>query len=344
MRVAIIGAGAMGGMFGARFARAGAEVILYDVDTAHVAAIAADGLALGTPDGDIRMRLPATASPGELGHFDMAVVMVDSNATVAAAETLASVLPPDAFALTLQNGIGNVEALTAALGDGRVVGGTTYNSAARLAPGKVLHSNIGETTIGELDGSASDRVAAVAGLFRQAGLPIVVSDNVLGHIWMKFVLNAAINPVSAITGQRPGEIARTEPARLLMERVLDEILAVIAAKGIRLPSADPRGEILDHAWERYNRPSMLQHVENGRRTEIDSLNGALLREAKALGIPCPFNEAVVMIVKAIEARSATRTASPTLDEATLEAAARASPRPSDRSSPRPTDGFQPRPE
>lgn len=328
MRIAIVGAGAMGGMFGARFARVGAEVILYDVDTAHVAAIAADGLALGAPDGDIRMRLPATTSPGEIGEFDMALVMVDSNATAAAAKTLASVLPPDAFALTLQNGIGNVEALTAALGDGRVVGGTTYNSAARPAPGKVLHSNIGETTIGELDGSASDRVAAIAGLFRQAGLPIVVSDNVLGHIWMKFVLNAAINPVSAITGLRPGEIARTEPARLLMERVLDEILAVIVAKGIRLPAADPRGEILDHAWERYNRPSMLQHVESGRRTEIDSLNGALLHEAKALGIACPFNEAVVMTVKSIEARSAARAASPTLDESALEAAARVTPRPS----------------
>jgi 2-dehydropantoate 2-reductase len=324
----MIGAGAMGAMFGARFAGAGADVTLYDIDAAHVAAIAADGLALATPDGDLRRRIPATTSPADIGEFDVAVVMVDSNATAAAAKTLASILPPDAFVLTLQNGIGNVEALAAALGDGRIVGGTTYNSAAKLAPGKVLHSNIGETTIGELDGSASDRVAAIAELFRQAGLPIVVSDNVLGHIWMKFVLNAAINPVCAITGLRPGEIARTEPARHLLERVLDEILAVIAAKGIRLPAADPRGEILDHAWQRYNRPSMLQHVETGRQTEIDSLNGALLREAKALGIACPFNEAVVMTVKSLEARSVARAAAPTLDEPALEALARASRRPS----------------
>jgi 2-dehydropantoate 2-reductase len=327
MRIAIVGAGAMGAMFGARFAKAGADVILYDVDAAHIGAIAAEGLSVTGPAGDIRMRLPATTSPAEISEADFAVVMVDSNATQSAAKTLAAVLAPDAFALTLQNGIGNVEALTAALGDQRVVGGTTYNSAAKLGPGKVLHSNVGETTIGEIDGRRSERVAAIAELFAKAGLPIVVSDNVLGHIWMKFVLNAAINPVSAITGLRPGEIARIEPARQLMERVLDEILAVVEAKGVRLPADDPRGEVLDHAFERYNRPSMLQHVEAGRRTEIDALNGALLREARAVGIACPFNEAVVMTVKAIEARCVLRAASATLDEAALEAAARASPRP-----------------
>jgi 2-dehydropantoate 2-reductase len=327
MRIAIVGAGAMGTMFGARFARAGADVILYDVDAAHIGAIAAAGLSVAGPAGDIRMRLPATTSPAEIGEVDFAVVMVDSNATQSAAATLAAVLPPNAFALTLQNGIGNVEALTAALGERRVVGGTTYNSAAKLGPGKVLHSNTGETTIGETDGRRSERVAAIAELFAKAGLPIVVSDNVLGHIWMKFVLNAAINPVSAITGLRPGEIVRIEPARRLLERVLDEILAVVGAKGVRLPADDPRGEVLDHAFERYNRPSMLQHVEAGRRTEIDALNGALLREARGVGVACPFNEAIVMTVKAIEARCALRAASATLDEAALEAAARASPRP-----------------
>ena len=102
MRIAIIGAGAMGAMFGARFARAGAEVILYNVDASHVGAIAADGLALGTPDGDLQMRLSATTSAAEIGDFDMAVVMVDSNATTAAAKTLASVLPPEAFVVTFQ--------------------------------------------------------------------------------------------------------------------------------------------------------------------------------------------------------------------------------------------------
>ncbi len=327
MRIAMIGAGAMGGIFGARFASAGADVVLYDRDAVHIAAIAADGLSVDWLAGIMLHRLAATTSPTEIGAFDLAVVMVDSNATRSVAEALAAILPPDAFVLTLQNGIGNVETLTAVLGAERIVGGTTYNSAAKLSPGKVLHSNLGETTIGELDGHLSERIAAIADLFTRAGLPVRVSDNVLGHIWMKFVVNAAINPVCAITRLRPGEIMRTEPALLLLERVLDEILGVIDAKGIRLPSDDARTEVLDHAWERYNRPSMLQHVEAGRQTEIDSLNGALLSEARTLGIDCPFNQAVLLTIKALEARSALRASSPSIDEAALEAAARASPRP-----------------
>lgn len=327
MRIAMIGAGAMGAMFGARFAAAGADVVLYDRDAEHVAAISADGLLVTDPEGEKRSHLAATTSIDAIGPVDVAVVMVDSNATRAAAEALEPVLGPDAFVLTMQNGIGNVEALAEAFGADRVVGGSTYNSAARQAPGRILHSNIGETTIGELDGAASERVAAIADLFRRAALPIVVSDNVLGVIWMKFVLNAAINPVCAVTGLRPGEVARTEPARHLLESLLDEILVVVAARGIALPSADPRAEILDHAWERYNRPSMLQHVEAGQRTEIDALNGALLREADALGIACPFNQAIVLTIKSLEARALARAASPDLDESSLEAVARANPRP-----------------
>ncbi len=327
MRIAMIGAGAMGSMFGARFATAGAEVVLYDLDEASVAAVTADGLAVATPTGDIHVRVAATGDPLAIGGVDFAVVLVDSNATATAARTIAMALPPQAYALTLQNGIGNVETLVAALGAHRVVAGTTYNSAARLGAGKVLHSNVGETTIGELDGTMSDRIAALADLFRRAGLPVAISDNVLGHVWMKFVLNAAINPVAAVTGMRPGEIVRSEPARRLLEGVLDEILMVIAAKGVHLPEDDPRGAVLDHAFERYNRPSMLQHVEEGRRTEIDALNGALLAEAGRLGIACPVNETIVLAVKAIEARAASRRVSPALDEAALEASARASPRP-----------------
>ncbi len=327
MRVGLIGAGAMGAMFGARFADAGAEVVLFDRDAAHVAEIRDSGLSVTGPDGEKTYRLDATTDPVSLGPIDMALVMVDGHATRTVAGLLAAILPPDAFVITLQNGIGNVEALTAVLGEGRVMAGCTYNSGARLAPGRIAHTNVGETTIGEIDGTRTARLDTVAALFRAAGLPVTSSDNVMGHVWMKFVLNVALNPVSAVTGLRPGEIARTPSAQALVGHILDETLAVVAAKGITLPEADPRRYILDHAWERYNRPSMLQHVETARRTEIDSLNGALVREGTALGIPCPFNQAIVLAVKSLEARAAYRTASPDVDETGLEAAARAEPRP-----------------
>lgn len=327
MRIAVIGAGAMGAMFGARFARAGADVVLFDKDEAHIAAINAVGLTVEGRDGNLHLRAAATTDPAAIGPVDMALVMVDGNATVDVATMLANVLPAEAFALTLQNGIGNVEALSAALGEGRVMAGSTYNSGARLAPGKVAHTNVGNTTIGELDGRATGRLADVAALFADTDLPVTVTNNVMGHIWMKFVLNVAINPVSAVTGLRSGQIARTPEALRLMDRILDEALAVMAAKGIRLPVDDPRAYVIDHAWVRYNRPSMLQHVEAGRRTEIDSLNGALLREAAALGIPSPFNEAIVLTVKSLEARAKYHAESPTIEEAALEAAARDEPQP-----------------
>jgi len=322
MRIAMIGAGAMGASFGARFARAGAEVALYDTDRIHIEAIQDGGLTVDAPDGSVTMRLTATARAEALGRADLAVILVDSNATRAAADVAKAVLGPKGAALTLQNGIGHVEILSEALGRRRVIAGTTYNSAARLKPGHVLHSNIDETTIGEIDGHGSARVAAIARMLREAGLPVTISANVMGDIWLKFVLNAALNPVSAMTGLRPGEIARVPEARKLLDRVLEEILTVVAAKGITLPVDDPRGHVLDHAWARYNRPSMLQHVDAGRRTEIDALNGALLREAKGLGIACPYNEALMLAIKSIEARNARQATMPKIDEAALEAAAR----------------------
>ncbi len=327
MRIAVIGAGAMGAMFGARFARAGADVVLFDKDEGHVAAINAEGVTVEGRDGDLHMRLAATTDPAAIGPVDMALVMVDGNATAAAAAMLADVLPGAAFVLTLQNGIGNVEALLEALGEGRVLAGSTYNSGARVAAGKVAHTNVGNTTIGELDGRATERIATVAALFEGGGLPVSVSDNIMGTVWMKFVLNVAINPVAAATGLRSGQIARTPSALALMEHILDEVLAVMAAKGIRLPIDDARASVIDHAWVRYNRPSMLQHIEEGRRTEIDTLNGALLREAAALGIPCPFNEAIVLMIKSLEARARYKAEMPVIDEAALEAEARATPRP-----------------
>jgi len=322
MRIAMIGAGAMGSVFGARLARAGADVVLYDADRTHVEAIEVGGLHVEAPDGSVTLRLPATTHAEKIGKADFAVILVDSNATEEAAKVAAAVLGKTGAALTLQNGIGNVEILGAVLGPERVIAGTTYNSAARHKPGHVRHSNIDATVLGEIDGSATGRVEEIARLLREAGLPVTVSDNVMGHVWLKFVLNVAINPVCALTGLRPGEVARVPAALQLLERVLDEVLMVVKAKGITLPVDDARAHVLDHAWERYNRPSMLQHVEEGRRTEIDALNGALVKEARALGMAVPFNEAVMLAIKSIEARNAARAKSPRVDEAALEAAAR----------------------
>jgi 2-dehydropantoate 2-reductase len=314
----------MGGMFGAALFRGGADLVLFDRRPEVIEAINRDGLQLSGVMGAATLPLPASADPTTLGPVDVALVLVDAGATAAVADVAVGCLKPDGFALTLQNGIGNWEALAATLGPQRVMAGSTFNSAAAVAPGRSDHTNLGPTWIGELDGATSQRAKAIAGMFEAGGLPCEVVSNVVAVVWSKFVHNCAINPIAAATGLRPGEIARDPDAAALLDSVLDEILAVVEAEGITLPEADPRAHIRDHCWERFNRPSMLQHLERGRRTEIDALNAALVRRAQDHGIFVPVNEAIVRLIKAREA-AAGRDGSQG-DEPALEATARANPR------------------
>jgi 2-dehydropantoate 2-reductase len=319
MRVAILGTGAMGTIFGVALARSGAEVVCYDRRADVIDAINTVGLRLEGVTGEHCLRIPACVRVEDIGMVDLALVLVDSSATGEAAEAAARCLGPSGYALTLQNGIGNLETLAERLGRDRVAAGITYNSGAGLSPGHARHTNAGPTVIGEASGPVSERLRGLALRFAGSDIPIELSDAVEGHIWSKFVHNCAINPVSALTALRPGEIWRDPAARALLERVLDEILAVVATAGIRLPEEDPRAEILEHCRVRYNRPSMLQHRLAGRVTEIGALNEALVARARSLGLATPVNEAIALAIRAMEASSGGRDRE--LDEAKLEAQA-----------------------
>jgi len=228
------------------------------------------------------------------------------------------VLKPEGFALTLQNGIGNVEALVAELGTARVVAGVTMNSGALPEAGRAAYTNAGLTSIGELDGRVTPRIEEVARMLNQAGIETKIVADPMSEIWTKFVLNCAINSLTAVTGLRSGEMYRTPEVNALQDRILDEILAVVERKGIKLAEPDMRKKIKAHCRVRYNRPSMMQHVERGQRTEIDALNGALVREATALGIAVPYNEAIVAVVKGVEKSRHQQLHEPPRDYAKLE--------------------------
>ncbi len=300
MRTYVIGAGAMGGVYGGLLARAGFDVTLIDVRQDHIGVVERDGLLVEGVRGRHVIRVPAYTSHAELSPADFAIIFTDANATKDAARTAAQILKPDGFALTLQNGIGNVETLVAELGQARVVAGVTMNSGAFPEPGRAAYTNAGVTSIGELDGRTTPRIEEVARMLNAAGIETRVVADPMAQIWSKFVLNCAINALTAVTGLRSGEMYRTPEVNALQDRVIDEILEVIERKGVKLTEPDPRKKIKAHCRIRYNRPSMMQHMEQGRRTEIDALNGALVREAKALGISVPYNEAVVAVVKGME--------------------------------------------
>ncbi|HEX4984550.1 MAG TPA: ketopantoate reductase family protein [Burkholderiales bacterium] len=300
MKIYMIGAGAMGGVYGGLLSKAGYDVTLIDVREDHIGRIRQDGLAIEGMRGSHTVKLPARTDIAGLPPGDLAIIFTDSNATRDAARAAKQLLGPDGFAMTLQNGIGNVEALVEALGRERVIAGVSMNSAASPAAGRSAYTNVGMTSIGELDGRDSARVTQVAEMLNKAGIPTEVVPDPMSWIWGKFVLNCGVNALTAITGLRSGEIYRTPEVNALQDRIIDEIMAVVERKKLDLPEKDPRKKIKDHCRIRYNKPSMMQHVEQGRRTEIDALNGALVREAKALGIPAPYNEAVVAIVKGVE--------------------------------------------
>jgi len=301
MRFCIIGAGAMGGLYGGRLALAGHQVAFIDANPDTVAAIRKDGLRLDGVGGKHRIKAPAAADASGLDdgmhRADVALIHTDTNNTRSGAEQAAAVLDDDGFAVTLQNGIGNVETLLDVLGEGRVAGGISYHSAAAPAPGRSLHTNDGTTFVGELDGSRSARIEALAAALAETGMTVEISERIEAVIWTKFLVNCAVNPLAAITGLRVGEIASTPEANTFQDRILDEAMRVINAKGIRLTYDDPVAAIKRLTGRSYNKPSMLQHMEQGRPTEIDALNGALVREGRAMGVATPFNEALTLLVK-----------------------------------------------
>ncbi len=321
-KIVVIGAGAMGGSFGALLARGGAQVRLIDGWEEHVAAIERGGLRVDGVFGELRVDLPArTGSDLDdwAGWADWALVFTHASATAGAAETAASVLAPHGRAVTLQNGIGNVETLAQRLGAERVVGGSSLCSAALLAPGHVALTNLDVSTLGEIDGNNGASVAEFAALLTAAGFEVALDRHITTTIWRKFLVNCGINALCAVTGLRSGEMTRVPELYALQDKVLDEALAVTAAKGIALAGDEVKAGIRHTAHYRFNRPSMLQHVIAGRRTEIDAINGALIREARQLGIATPYNEALVALLKGVEIARERAVHEPGLDYAAWEA-------------------------
>ena len=325
MKICIIGAGAMGGLYGGRLVLAGKDVQFIEIRQKAVDALNNGDYLYNGIDGEHRIKAPAATSADNLPAADIAFIHTDSNNTNGAAEYAKAVLNPDGWAVTFQNGVGNVETLCAVLGAERVVGGISYHSAASPEAGVATHTNANKTWIGELDGGGSARVEQLRDLLADAKFDPNIAEDIQAVIWTKFMLNCAVNPLCAITGLRSGEVGTDDAALEMQDLVLDETLAVIAAKGIALTDPDPKASIKKILGRAFNKPSMLQHMEAGLQTEIDSLNGAVVREGAALGIPTPYSHALTMLIKARNANMIRQLHEPPIDYEAMEAAAKATP-------------------
>jgi 2-dehydropantoate 2-reductase len=248
-----------------------------------------------------------TVEPEEIGQADLVIICVKSPDTYEASLNGKPVIGPDTAVLTLQNGLGNLEAIERAVGPGRGLGGTTSMGATVLGLNHVRHAGWGETVIGEPAGKRTKRADAILELFRLADLDVSFTDDLSGLLWSKLIINVGINALTALTRLHNGQLLNHEGTRAVMGMAVDEATQVVRALGIRL--------LYDHAVEKVagvceatagNVSSMLQDVLKENKTEIEHINGAVVREARRLKIPTPVNESLVGLVKTLEESYAKR--------------------------------------
>jgi 2-dehydropantoate 2-reductase len=303
MKTVILGAGAMGSMMGGLLARGGNEVVLVDVATEIVQAIEQDGLKIEDKTGQqLIVKLKAANDPKQIGPADLLIVFVKCYHTETAVRQAAPMIGPNTIVLSLQNGWGNADLIRKLTGPERLLVGVSYHSAVLLAPGHVLHAGQGPTYLGELDGSVSARVSAITELFGSAGISITASSNVLNEIWSKLALNAVTLPTSASIRITADQLLRTREMESLMEGLLTEVVAVARAQNISL-NFDERWQAIRNLLSRLapnTKGSMLQDVERRRQTEIDVINGAIVEAGARFGIPTPYNQSMLSLIKALE--------------------------------------------
>ena len=301
MRVCVVGCGAVGSLFAANLAGLDdVEVWAYDLSRDHVDAINARGLRLSGA-GEVVGRLRATTDAAELPACDFGIVATKAMHTAAAIAATAHAFTSGSVC-SVQNGLGNEEALAEQVE--RVIRGTTFPAGRILEPGHVQWDVKGDTTIGPFEPSPAPlaEVERLAEACTRAGLPTAAVADARGPQWRKVIFNAATNPVGALTGLTHGRVCEDAALRRLVSGLVDEGKAVAEAQGIIL-DADPE-ELIDHAARpdvAYDhKASMLQDVEAHRETEIDFLNGGIVRFGREQGVPTPLNEAILALVKGLE--------------------------------------------
>ena len=297
----MLGAGAVGCYFGGMLARAGADVILIGRPH-HVEAISRNGLFLDTLQFEQRVAVAASSELTAAHNAGIVLFCVKTFDTEDAAKSLAPHLAPGAVVVSLQNGVDNVERMRSAA-HVDAVPAVVYVAAAMTAPGRVRHSGRGDLIIGDFFGSGRE-LESVAAVFTNAGVPCRVSANIAGELWTKMIINCAYNAISALGRAKYARLVANPWTRELMKQVTEEAVAIAHASGVQLPEPD----MVDAVWKLAGTmsgatSSTAQDIARGNRTEIDSLNGYLVRRGAQLGVATPVNQTLHALVKLLEESS-----------------------------------------
>jgi len=299
LKVAVMGAGAVGCYFGGMLARAGHDVTLI-ARPQHVEAIDRDGLRMETKTFDERVRLKASSDAGAVRGADLVLFCVKSTDTELAGAQIKPHLGPDALVLCLQNGVDNADRLRKVLPGLAVSAAVVYVATEMAGPGHLKHHGRGELVIEPVGASR-----AVASALIAAGVPTDVSDNVRDALWLKLILNSAFNAISAIAQLPYGRAVEGEGVWGAISDVINECIAVAKAEGVNLPGDvhAAAAKLIATIPTQYS--STAQDIARGKPTEIDYLNGHIVRRGAALGIATPANRVLWALVKLVEAKSAT---------------------------------------
>lgn len=303
-RVVVIGAGAMGTLFAGLIARSGRQTVLVDVDRDRLARIEADGVRIVDATGSWTVPV-ATATADELdARYDLAIIFTKSAHTRAAASSLAHLAERGALALTLQNGLGNPEAIAETFPAERVLKGVAFLPADIGADGAVRTSAHLPLALGPLQTEGAGAARDVAAMLAECGFAARASDEIDVEIWRKLAFNVALNTLGAALGMTNGELD-TDPGRRLATQIVEEVVATAQGLGIPVEPAEVLDEVdgalVHHAG---HEASMLQDVRAGRRTEIDALAGAVCERAAAIGVETPATRVMADLVRLVEARGA----------------------------------------
>jgi len=301
LAIAVLGAGAVGCFYGGMLARAGHRVTLIG-RPAHVQAIAAHGLRMQTLSFQEQVPLAASTDASAVAGADLVLLAVKSTDTEAAGEEMRAHLKPGALVLCLQNGVDNAERLRAMLPGLKVAAAVVYVATEMAGPGHLRHHGRGELVIEPLPSDPSSS-AAIAQAFTAAGVPTTLSDNVRSALWAKLILNCAYNALSALGRLPYGELVQRPGVLDVIRDVVAECKAVAAADGVNLP-AD-----VDTSVRRIPETMPMQHsstaqdLVRGKPSEIDFLNGHVVKRGEVLGVPTPANRVLWTLVKLAESRS-----------------------------------------
>jgi len=302
MKIAVIGAGAMGSLFGAMLAGDGHEVWLNDVWPEHVDTINRDGLQIEAEGRTRQAALRATVDPRTIGTADLVIVFVKSSHTAAVAPIARSLIGSDGAVVTLQNGMGNAEGLAADVPAERILAGTTAHGATLLGAGRIRHAGRGPTTIGPwVEGKKGLALARqTAQIFNGAGIETSAVGSVRPIIWNKLLINIGINAITALTAIKNGQLLDHAATRQLSRAAVEEAMAVARAQDIPISANIVETVFQVARATAANRSSMGQDVDNRRSTEISAINGFIVDEARRLGLPAPVNQTLTALVQTME--------------------------------------------